>query len=246
MTAAAIVKRLRAVATPGKAAVLSRFFKTGPGQYGEGDRFLGVMVPEQRRIAKESRELPLAEVGKLLSSPYHEVRLTGFLVLTYAFERADAGRRRAIYEFTLAQRAALNNWDLVDVTVPAIIGGWLLERPAERKLLRKFAKSPDLWERRLAIVSTHAFIRAGDFADTLAISETLLGDPHDLIHKATGWMLREVGKRDEAVLRGFLSAHAARMPRTMLRYAIERLPEAERKAWLAAGRPISARRPPSS
>jgi 3-methyladenine DNA glycosylase AlkD len=236
MTASAIMKRLRAVATPGKAAVLARFFKTGPGQYGEGDRFLGVMVPEQRRIAKESRELPLAEVAKLLSSPYHEARLTGFLVLAYAFERADAGHRREIYEFTLAQRAALNNWDLVDVITPVIIGGWLLERPAERKLLRRFAKSADLWERRLAIVSTHAFIRAGDFTDTLAISETLLDDRHDLIHKATGWMLREVGKRDEAALRGFLSAHAARMPRTMLRYAIERLPEAERQAWLAAGR----------
>jgi len=236
MTASAIMKRLRAAATPGKAAVLTRFFKTGPGQYGEGDRFLGVMVPEQRRIAKESRELPLAEVEKLLCSPYHEVRLTGFLVLTYAFDRADAGRRREIYEFTLAQRAALNNWDLVDVIAPVIIGGWLLERPAERKLLRKFAKSADLWERRIAIVSTHAFIRAGDFADTLAIGEMLMGDRHDLIHKATGWMLREVGKRDEAALQGFLSAHAARMPRTTLRYAIERLPEVERQAWLAAGR----------
>ena len=236
MTAATIMKQLRAAATPDKATVLARFFKTGPGQYGEGDRFLGVTVPEQRGIAKQARDLPFTEVEKLLGSPYHEARLTGFLVLTYAFERADEAGRREIHVFTLAQRAAMNNWDLVDVIAPVIIGGWLLERPADRKLLRKYAKSPDLWERRIAIVSTLAFIRAGDFADTLAISETLLGDRHDLIHKATGWMLREVGKRDVTVLRGFLEEHAARMPRTALRYAIERLPEAERRAWLAVPR----------
>jgi 3-methyladenine DNA glycosylase AlkD len=230
------MKQLRAAATPDKATVLARFFKTGPGQYGEGDRFLGVTVPEQRGIAKQARDLPFTEVEKLLGSPYHEARLTGFLVLTYAFERADEAGRREIHVFTLAQRAAMNNWDLVDVIAPVIIGGWLLERPADRKLLRKYAKSPDLWERRIAIVSTLAFIRAGDFADTLAISETLLGDRHDLIHKATGWMLREVGKRDVTVLRGFLEEHAARMPRTALRYAIERLPEAERRAWLAVPR----------
>jgi 3-methyladenine DNA glycosylase AlkD len=241
MTASAIMKRLRAGATPEKAVVLARFFKTGPGQYGEGDRFLGVMVPEQRKLAKEFRDLPPAEVETLLASPYHEARLTGFLVLTYAFERADAGRRRELYEFTLAQRAAMNNWDLVDVIAPVIIGGWLLERPADRKLLRKYAKSADLWERRIAIVSTLAFIRAGDFGDTLAISEVLLGDKHDLIHKATGWMLREVGKRDVAVLRGFLEEHAARMPRTALRYAIERLPEKERKAWMAVPRTAPSR-----
>jgi 3-methyladenine DNA glycosylase AlkD len=236
VTAATIMKQLRAAATPDKATVLARFFKTGPGQYGDGDRFLGVTVPEQRGIAKQARDLPFTEVEKLVGSPYHEARLTGFLVLTYAFERADEAGRREIHVFTLAQRAAMNNWDLVDVIAPVIIGGWLLERPADRKLLRKYAKSPDLWERRIAIVSTLAFIRAGDFADTLAISETLLGDRHDLIHKATGWMLREVGKRDVTVLRGFLEEHAARMPRTALRYAIERLPEAERRAWLAVPR----------
>jgi 3-methyladenine DNA glycosylase AlkD len=236
MSAATIMKQLRAAATPEKATVLAGFFKTGKGQYGEGDRFLGVMVPQQRSIAKQSRGLPLAEVGKLLASPYHEARLTGFLVLVYAFERADEAGRREIYAYTLAQRAAMNNWDLVDVIAPTIIGGWLLDCPADRKLLRKFARSSDLWERRIAIVSTLAFIRAGDFGDTLAISEMLLGDKHDLIHKATGWMLREVGKRDVDVLRGFLEEHAARMPRTALRYAIERLPEAERKAWMAVPR----------
>ena len=236
MSASVILERLRSLGSPEKAALLARFFKTGPGQYGEGDRFLGVMVPEQRKIAKESRDLPLPEVAKLLASPYHEARLTGFLALTYAFERADEGRRREIHEFTLAHRAAMNNWDLVDVIAPTIIGGWLRDRPADRKLLRRFANSPDLWERRIAIVSTLAFIREGDFGDTLAISGTLLGDGHDLIHKAAGWMLREVGKRDLAALREFLESHAERMPRTMLRYAIEKLPEAERKGWLALGR----------
>jgi len=236
MSAAIILKRLRAAATPAKAAALQRFFKTGQGQYGEGDRFLGVMVPEQRRLAKEFRDLPLAEVAKLLASPYHEARLTGFLVLTYAFERADEDGRRDIYAFTLEHRAALNNWDLVDVIVPTIIGGWLLPRRGERRRLRRFAKSDNLWERRIAIVATATFIREGDFVETLAIAEILLDDPHDLIHKATGWMLREVGKRDLATLRAFLAAHAARMPRTMLRYAIERLPDRERKDWLAVER----------
>ncbi len=236
MSANIILKRLRAAATPEKATVLAGFFKTGKGQYGEGDRFLGVTVPEQRKLAKEFRDLPLPEVEALVASPWHEARLTGFLVLTYAFARAGEARRRELYDFTLAHRATLNNWDLVDVIAPVIIGGWLVDRPADRKLLRRFAKSSDLWERRIAIVSTLAFIRAGDFAETLAISEALLGDRHDLIHKASGWMLREVGKRDEAVLRGFLEEHAARMPRTMLRYAIERLPEGERKGWLAAGK----------
>lgn len=228
-----IVERLRTHGSPDKAAVLAGFFKTGKGQYGEGDVFLGVTVPQQRRLAKECRDLPLPQVARLLASPYHEARLTGWLILTYAYERADAARRQEIHAFTLAHRAALNNWDLVDVTAPKLIGEHLLGRPAGRRLLRRFAASSDLWERRIAIVSTHAFIRAGQFDDTLAIAALLLDDPHDLIHKATGWMLREVGKRDPAPLRAFLADHAAEMPRTMLRYAIERLPEAERRAWLA-------------
>lgn len=234
-TAAAILAQLRATGTPEKAAALARFFKTGPGQYGEGDRFLGVMVPEQRRLAKAHRDLPLAEVAKLLASPFHEARLTGFLVLTYAYERATPERRRDLYDFTLEHRAAMNNWDLVDVIAPRIIGEHLRPRPAPRRLLHRFARSDDLWERRLAVVTTLAFLRDGDLADTLAICEKLRADEHDLIHKATGWLLREAGKRNPAALRGFLATYAPELPRTMLRYAIERLPEAERRRWLARG-----------
>lgn len=234
-SAAAILAELRAAGTPEKAAVLARFFKTGPGQYGEGDRFLGVTVPEQRRLAKVHRDLPLTEVAKLLASPLHEARLTGLLVLTYAYERATPERRQEIFDFTLEHRAAMNNWDLVDVIAPKIIGEHLRTRPARRKLLHRFARSADLWERRLAVVSTLAFLREGDCADTLAICEKLRTDEHDLIHKASGWLLREAGKRDAAALRGFLAAYAPELPRTMLRYAIERLPEAERRRWLARG-----------
>lgn len=232
MSASEIVKRLKSVGTTEKARLLSGFFKTGKGEYGEGDVFLGVVVPEQRKIAKEFRELPLPEIETLLASRYHEARMTGLLVLTYAYEQADMHKRKAIYDFLLAHRGAMNNWDLVDVIVPKIIGEYMLVHRAERKRLRTFAKSRDLWERRIAILATAAFIRAGEFDDTLAIAETFLRDRHDLIHKATGWMLREVGKRDLPVLRNFLDAYESRMPRTMLRYAIERLPERERERYL--------------
>jgi 3-methyladenine DNA glycosylase AlkD len=257
MSATRIVKRLKSLGTPDKAELLSGFFKTGKGQYGEGDRFLGVIMPEQRKIAKEFRELPFPEIEKLLSSPYHEARMTGLLILTYAYERADVNARQAIYDFLFAHRGAMNNWDLVDVIVPKIIGEHLLtcsknhsspsrtrELPLKRgagkrwgqngrEILHRFAQSDNLWERRVSIVSTAAFIRADEFDDTLSICETLLGDGHDLIHKATGWMLREVGKRDESALRAFLDAHVTRMPRTMLRYAIERFSEGERRRYLA-------------
>ncbi|MEI7437019.1 MAG: DNA alkylation repair protein [bacterium] len=229
MPASEILKRLRAVGTPDKARVLSGFFKTGKGQYGEGDLFLGVVVPEQRKIAREFRSLPLPEVEKLLANSYHEVRLTGLLILTYAFERADERRRKELYDFLIGHRASMNNWDLVDGIAPKIIGEYLRSRKSGRKLLRRFAKSDNLWERRIAIISTCAFIREHDFDDTLSICEMLLEDKHDLIHKASGWMLREVGKRDENKLRCFLNTHFARMPRTMLRYAIERLPEGKMK-----------------
>ncbi len=253
MSASIIIRRLKSVGTPKKAKVLLGFFKTGKGQYGEGDVFLGVTVPEQRKIAKEFWELPFVEIEKLLASRYHEARLTGLLILTYAFEKADVRKKKEMYDFLLAHRSAMNNWDLVDVIAPKIIGEYLWhahpsvpkpgqlpsERGAgirgsqnERETIYRFAKSEDLWERRIAIVSTATFIRAGQFSDTLAICETLLDDKHDLIHKATGWMLREVGKRDESILRAFLDTHASRMPRTMLRYAIERLSERDRKRYM--------------
>ncbi len=270
MSATLIVNHLQSLGTPERAEVLSRFFKIGKGQYGEGDIFLGVTMPEIRKVAKEFRDLPFSEIEKLLSSPYHEARMTGLLVLTYAYERADDAQRKKIFEFLLAHRAAMNNWDLVDVIVPKIVGEHLANahpspsirgsrvsrthssvpkagqlpsrrgagkgRTPDREILYTLAQSANLWERRIAIVSTYAFIRADEFDDTIAIAEMLLGDRHDLIHKATGWMLREVGKRDESVLRAFLDAHAAVMPRTMLRYAIERLPERDRNRYLTGGR----------
>ena len=271
MSAGRILKHLKVSASPKKAEVLSRFFKTGPGEYGEGDVFLGLTMPEQRKITKEFRELAFSEIEKLLSSPYHEARMTGLLILVDRFERADEAGRKEVYDFLIAHRGAMNNWDLVDVIVPKIVGAYLekahpspssaslpkrygqarrlgtvlssvgqsllkrgagRERKSDRKILSTFAQSDDLWERRIAILATFSFIREDDFDDTLAIAEVFLDDPHDLIRKATGWMLREVGKRDLATLRRFLDAHASRMPRTMLRYAIEKLPEAERKGYM--------------
>ena len=234
MTAAGITEQLKSLGSPEKAEACLRFFKCGEGEYGEGDRFLGVTVPEQRAIAKANRDLPLPEVGKLLGSPYHEVRLTGILILTYAFVRADGRKRKEIFYFSLSHREAMNNWDLVDTGAPRLIGAYLAERKSGRRLLYRLAKSENLWERRIAIVSTLAFIVKNDFVDALSIAEKLLGDKHDLIHKATGWMLREVGKRDETALKEFLDRHAAVMPRTMLRYAIERFDQEERARYLGA------------
>ncbi len=233
MTVSKVVSKLKSESSSEKAEVLSRFFKTGKGAYGEGDRFLGVTMPEVRRVAREFRELAFSEIEKLLSSPYHEVRMTGLLILVDRFERADETGRKEIYEYLLDHRGAMNNWDLIDAIVPKIVGAYLVTQRKKRKNLYTLAQSDDLWERRIAMLATFSFIREDDFDDTLAIAELLLDDPHDLIHKATGWMLREVGKRDLATLRGFLDAHAFRMPRTMLRYAIEKLPEAERKGYMS-------------
>jgi len=224
---------LRRIASPEIAKTSAWFFKTGPGQYGEGDQFLGVKVPEVRRVARSFRDLAIEEVSRLLDSPIHEDRLAALVVLVNQFERVDEARQKKIFELYLSSTGRINNWDLVDVSAPQIVGGWLAER--SRTTLRKLARSTGLWERRIAIIATLHFIRQRDFADTLAIAELLLGDKHDLIHKATGWMLREVGKRDEAVLRGFLDQFATKMPRTMLRYAIERLPETSRRAYMLKG-----------
>jgi 3-methyladenine DNA glycosylase AlkD len=233
MTAAGIARQLKSLGSKEVAKVSSGFFKCGKGEYGEGDRFLGVTVPQQRMIAKAHRDLPFAEIETLLRSPCHEVRLTGLLVLTYAFERADGEKRKSIFDFYLAHLSAVNNWDLVDVTAPNIVGGYLTEKKSARKILYRFAKSKNLWERRIAIVSAFAFIRRGDFDDTLSIAKLFLADPHDLIHKAAGWMLREVGKRDETVLKRFFDEYATIMSRTTLRYAVERLSESERKRYLS-------------
>lgn len=228
--AQAAQQRLRSLGCPTQAAILARFFKTGPGQYGEGDRFIGVKVPPTRRVAREFKSLPLAEVECLLHSEIHEERLLALVILVGNFEKGDDAIRKRIYDRYLANTKHINNWDLVDLSAPQIVGGFLESR--SRRPLDRLVKSASLWERRISIVATHWFIRHGDFADTLRIAERLVTDSEDLIHKAVGWMLREVGKRDVAVLEEFLGERCRVMPRTMLRYAIERFPEEKRQAYL--------------
>ena len=230
MTAAVIKGRLREFADKKKAAVLRGFFKTGPGQYGEGDLFLGVVVPNVRKVAGECRGAPLEEITKLLPSSWHEERLLALLMLVDRFEAGDDGLKKKIYKLYLKNTRYINNWDLVDLTAPNIAGAYLADK--DRKQLYSFARSKDLWKRRIAILATYAFIRRDDFVDTLGISVLLLADDHDLMHKAVGWMLREVGKRSLSAEEKFLKRHYKTMPRTMLRYAIERFPEAKRQKYL--------------
>ncbi len=215
-----IKKELKNLADPERAAHSSRYFKTGKGEYGEGDKFLGIVMPDQRKVAKAHRDLPFKEVQKLLESAYHEHRMTGFLILTYKFAKADEKRRREIYNFYYKNRKYSNNWDLVDVIVPKIMGAWLLDK--KRDVLYKLARSKSLWDRRIAVLSTFAFIDQSDFEDALKIAEILVNDEHDLIHKAVGWALREIGKKDAEAERGFLRKYHKAMPRVMYRYAIEK------------------------
>lgn len=226
-----ITKDLQEAAIPEKKAILQSFFKTGPGQYGEGDVFLGVTVPAQRKVAKAHRDAGEKVIKHLLDSKIHEHRLTALLILVEQFERGDIATRKRTVDLYLANIHRVNNWDLVDLSAPKILGAWLLDK--DDSLLDKLARSNLLWERRIAMVATYAFIREGRFAPTLRLAKILLADDHDLMHKAVGWMLREVGKRDEHVLRGFLDEHTRQMPRTMLRYAIERLDEKSRKKYMA-------------
>jgi 3-methyladenine DNA glycosylase AlkD len=228
---AELVKELAAAANPARAESSVWFFKTGKGQYGEGDQFLGIGVPVQRKIALRYLHLPHPALKKLLASKLHEHRLVALEILGAQFEAATPSEQTAIYRLYLANSVRVNNWDLVDGSAPRIVGGYLLNRP--RTLLRKLAKSSNLWERRIAIVATFAFIRAGQTADTFAIAEILLADQHDLIHKAVGWALREAGKQAPDQLIAFLQTHYDRLPRTALRYAIERFTPAERKRFLA-------------
>jgi 3-methyladenine DNA glycosylase AlkD len=231
LTAAALQARLRAVASARYAKIAAWFFKTGPGEYGEGDVFIGVRAPAMHRIVRDFVALPLPQVRRLLRSKVHEDRMAAVLVLARRAERADDAHRRELFDFYLAHAERVNNWDLVDGSAPQVVGGYSATR--RRGALDRLARSANLWERRIAIVATLHLIRLGQFDDTLRIAARLLSDEHDLIHKAAGWMLREVGKRDCDVLRGFLRRHAAAMPRTMLRYAIERMTPAERKKWMA-------------
>ena len=232
--------KLHALASPEVAASSDRFFKTGPGQYGEGDTFIGVRVPVLRKLARECRALPLTEIEALLHSTVHEERLLALLVLVLGVGKCDGAHRKAVYDFYLGNMPHVNNWDLVDTSAPAIVGGYL--RDKSRKPLVGLAKSASLWERRIAVVATQHFIRLDQFDDTLTVSRLLLGDKEDLIHKATGWMLREVGDRDEAALAAFLDEHGTVMPRTMLRYAIEHFPPEKRLAYLGSDRPRASKR----
>ena len=225
-----VKKELKKYANPEKVKILQWFFKTGKGEYGEGDVFAGVTVPNIRKVAKEFKELPFKEVELLLHSKIHEERLCAVLMLVEQFQTEDVIEQKKIYNLYLKNAKYINNWDLVDLSAPKIAGVYLLDR--DRKILYKLARSKNLWEKRIAILSTHAFIRGGQFKDTLKISEILLNDKHDLMHKAVGWMLREVGNRNREVEEKFLKKYYKRMPRTMLRYAIEKFPEKLRQKYL--------------
>ena len=231
MTAAQVKRTLRVEADPEKAAFFPNFFKTGPGEYGEGDVFIGVTVPKCRAIARAARGIQRSELARLLKSRVHEEREVALFILVDEFKRAKTdGEREDVYRFYVKHLKHVNNWDLVDGSAPTIVGGYYADR--DRKQLHRWAKSKDLWERRIAMLATFHFIRDEDFKDALAIAKLLRDDDHDLIHKAVGWMLREVGNRNLAAEEKFLKAHYKKMPRTMLRYAIEKFPEKRRQAYL--------------
>jgi len=234
MSASLALAELRAFTKKGRISDLARFYKTGPGEYAEGDLFLGGTVPQTRSVAKKHQNLELTEVQNLFNSPFHEARLCAAIILNHQFAKAKTSQgRKKLFDFYMKQVRAerINNWDIVDVSAPWM-GVYLTEVEDPMPLLIKLSKSKSLWQRRVSIILTFALIRAGDLEPTIIISESLLKDKEDLIHKAVGWMLRELGKRDVMMLRRFLSEHAHEMPRTMLRYAIEKLPERERKQWL--------------
>lgn len=234
-----LLKDLKQKSNPQKAKLLARFFKTKKGQYSEGDLFLGITVPESRKIAQKYSELTFPDISKLIKNKYHEARLIALLILVHKFKRAKQGlAQKTITEFYLAHTKYINNWDLVDLSAHYIVGDYLYslrqEETKYRTVLYNLAKSKNLWERRIAIISTFTFIYKGESEWTFYIVKMLMSDPHDLIHKACGWMLREVGKRvSEPKLTAFLDTYGTKMPRTMLRYAIERLPENKRKYYLS-------------
>ncbi|HNX80588.1 MAG TPA: DNA alkylation repair protein [Candidatus Omnitrophota bacterium] len=232
-TAAEARRKLRLCASYEKARILGRFFKTGPGEYGFGDVFLGVSVPDIRLVSREYfRLLPQQEITKLGCSPYHEERMLALCMQVLRFQKPDEFNRRKIYVWYMKHTAFINNWDLVDCSAAPIVGAYLWGKDVSP--LYAFSRSPQLWKRRIAIVATHYFIKQGRLGDTLAITTILLQDTHDLIHKACGWMLREAGKKDSGLLEDYLQQYASRMPRTMLRYAIERFPETKRRFYLRA------------
>lgn len=225
-------KDLKKLASKDKAKILQRYFKTEEGEYGHGDVFLGITVPDQRSVAKKYLSLALDDIDVLLKSEIHEHRLTGLIILVDQFQKTkDEKTKKAIFDFYLSHAASVNNWDLVDTSAGPIVGGYLIDK--DKKLLSKLAASNNLWERRISIIATQNFIKNNHFEDTLAIAEILMNDAEDLIHKAVGWMLREVGNKSLSTEIGFLNKWHKTMPRTMLRYAIEKFPEDLRQAYLA-------------
>jgi 3-methyladenine DNA glycosylase AlkD len=234
MSAKQVIADLKALASVGKAAELQRFFKTGPGDYAEGDIFIGVVVPQTRKVASCYKDLPITEIAKLTNSDIHEIRLCGLIILTNQFARSkEVSERKKLFNFYLKELKAgnIDNWDLVDVTAPTL-GEYLLQLEDPMVVLNKLAKSKSLWERRVSVVFTFAFLRAGDLEPTYEMAGRHLGDKHDLMHKAVGWLLREMGKRDPGLLRSFLQEYCTEMPRTALRYSIEKFSESERRKWL--------------
>ena len=236
MSSAAIVTRkMQGLANKKLASAQQGFYQTQPGGYGAGDKFLGISVPHSRKVAKEYKELSLSEIKRLSTSPFHEIRFVALAILVIQFRAAkDQIVRKRLYETYISMvkgGGIVNNWDLVDASAP-YFGEYLIDHPDRVKILMKLAKNKDLWVQRVAIILTFALIRAGNNKPTLILAKQFLNHPHDLIHKATGWMLREAGKRDLVALRGFLKQHVHQMPRTMLRYSIEQLPKSERKRWL--------------
>jgi len=227
-----LIKDFEKLRNQQKAKVLSGFFKTGKGEYGEGDVFLGIVVPTQRKLAKKYAGLALGDLQHLLDSKIHEHRLTALFILIGRYKKSAENERERIVKFYLRNARKINNWDLVDLSAPNILGDYLLDK--DKAVLYKLASSKNLWERRIAMLAAFRFIRENKFDDALRIAETLLKDKHDLIHKSAGWMLREIGKRDLPSEERFLKKHHKVMPRTMLRYAIERLPESKRKIYLAS------------
>ena len=236
MSAAAVIRSIQSKASVSEAKHAQRFFKTGKGEYGYGDIFLGVRVPQVRKIAKVNQDLSMPEVEKLMASKFHEVRLCGLVILTFKYKTSrDAIVHKKLFDFYLKELKAgrINNWDLIDVTAP-IIGQYLIGSRSSMQLLKKLARSKSVWQRRAAIMFTFAYLRAGEVKPTIEISKILLTDDHDLIQKAVGWALREVGKIDSRLLRDFLKKNLNKTSRTTLRYAIEKFTKTERKRWLSA------------
>jgi 3-methyladenine DNA glycosylase AlkD len=228
---ASVRRDIRKLARRERAETNKWFFKTGPGEYGEGDRFLGLTLPQLRALAREYRDMPLRYVVTLLHSPWHEERLLALLIMVGQYVRADTPTRQTIHQLYLQNTRWINNWDLVDSSAAQIVGAHL--ETGDRRTLRRLARSTSLWERRIAMIATYHYIKQVDFRDAFAVAELLLKDDHDLIHKAAGWMLREIGKRDRRAEERFLKKHASRMPRTMLRYAVEKFPQPLRRKYLA-------------